>query len=50
MNSLLEPGESARHPVRVAVLAAALAVTACFGAAMTFTGDAAQASQVEASR
>lgn len=37
-----------RRPVRVAVIAAALGVAACFGAAASFSGDPAVAAENEA--
>ena len=50
MNSLLEAGDKSLHSVRAAVIAAAFAVTACFGAAATFTAAPVQAADTQETR
>ncbi|MBX7494977.1 hypothetical protein K3172_03790 [Qipengyuania sp. 6B39] len=50
MSSLPEAGKRSRQPVRVAVIAAAMAVVGCFTAAFTFADQPARAAQVEQRR
>lgn len=50
MSSLSQAGKRSHQPVRVAVLAAAMAVVGCFTAAFTFADQPAQAAQVEQQR
>lgn len=45
MSSLQAASTRSRHPVRVAVMAAALAVVGCFSAAFTFADSPATAAQ-----
>ena len=50
MSSLPDAGTRSRQPLRVAVIAAALAVAGCFSAAFTFADQPAQAAEVEQTR
>ena len=47
MSALLDAGDRSRHPLRLAVLAAALGVAGCFTAAFTFADQPAQAAEVQ---
>lgn len=43
MRPQMDTGVTKRRPIRGAVIAAALGVAACFGAALTFVGEPARA-------
>ena len=47
MNTLFDARSRASQPLRVAVIAASLAVIGCFSAAATFAGQPAQAETVQ---
>ena len=48
MNTLLTARSGSHGPVRAAVIAASLAVVACFGVAVTLDGNALEAAEAEA--
>ena len=50
MNTLLTASARSHGPVRAAVLAASLAIVACFGAALSLDGNAAMAADAQATQ